>query len=127
MFLSKHSNGTYYLYYPDEQGKRQEVSTHCNTKPMHSGFCKRSKVMNMNAQIKQGINYFPSSKKDFLAYAEGNLSKGTVDIYEAALHNFINQAGDLPLASYTPQHFDIIKTEDRRLLSRLRSILNSGR
>jgi integrase len=37
------------------------------------------------------------------------LSKGTIRIYKAAINNFASIIGNLPLASYTPQHFDIYK------------------
>ncbi len=51
---------------------------------------------------------------DFLSYAEGSFSKETVEIYKASLKNFVSIVGDLPLVSYTPQHFDIHKTERQK-------------
>jgi site-specific recombinase XerD len=47
----------------------------------------------------------------FLSYAEGSFSKGTVAIYKATLRNFVEHIGNFPLANYTPQHFDVYKTE----------------
>ena len=38
MFLSKHSNGRYYVWYTDEFGRRQKVSTKSSLKSEALGF-----------------------------------------------------------------------------------------
>ncbi len=109
MFLSKHSNGTYYLWFANEQGKRQRVSTHCKYKTDALRFLQTFKRDEYERCKKARRKLFSEFKKDFLLFASTNFSKGTVAIYETALHNFQQFTGDLPLTAYTPQHFDEYK------------------
>ena len=114
MFLSKHSNGTYYLYYSNEQGKRKKVSTHCQYKTDALQFLQSFKSDEHERRQKAKHKLLSELQNDFLPYADANFSKGTVDIYKAALKNFVCIVGDLPLSSYTPQHFDTYKTERQK-------------
>ena len=114
MFLSKHSNGTYYLFYSDEQGKRKRVSTHCQYKTDALRFLQSFKSDEYERRQKAKRKLLSEFLKDFLPYAEANFSKGTVTIYEAAIENFLKITGDLPLTTYTPQHFDAYKTERQK-------------
>ena len=114
MFLSKHSNGTSYLYYSNEQGKRKKVSTHCQYKTDALRFLQTFKRDEYERRQKAKRKLLSDFKKDFLAYAETNFSVGTVAIYKSAIQNFLEIAGDLALASYTPQHFDAYKTKRQK-------------
>jgi site-specific recombinase XerD len=114
MFLSKHSNGTYYLFYYNEQGRRKRVSTHCQYKTDAMNFLQSFKRDEYERRQKAKHKLLSEFLTAFLSYAEGSFSKGTVAIYKATLRNFIKYIGDFPLANYTPQHFDIYKTERQK-------------
>jgi hypothetical protein len=74
MFLSKHSNGTYYLFYFDEQGKRKRVSTHWQYKTDALRFLQSFKKDEYKRRQKTKRKLL----SDFLSYAEGSFSKRTV-------------------------------------------------
>jgi len=111
MFLYKHSNGVYYLYFKSEQGKRQKVSTRCTYKTDAMNFLQSFKRDEYERRQKAKHKLLSEFFTAFLSYAEGNFSQGTVAIYKATLRNFIEYIGNLPLTNYTPQHFDVYKTE----------------
>ncbi len=114
MFLYKHSNGVYYLYFKNEQGKRQKVSTRCTYKADAMNFLQSFKRDEYERRQKAKHKLLSEFLIAFLSYAEGSFSEGTVAIYKATLKNFIEYIGDFPLANYTPQHFDIYKTERQK-------------
>lgn len=114
MFLSKHSNGIYYLWFINEQGKKQKVSTHCTYKSDALRFLQSFKRDEYDRRQKTKRKLLSEFLSEFLSYAEGNFLKGTAVIYKAAVQNFISTVGDLPLLSYTPQHFDTYKTERQK-------------
>jgi len=116
MFLSKHSNGKYYLFYSDEQGKRKRVSTRCTHKAEALKFLQTFKRDEYERIQKTKRKYIIEFLSDFLSFAEGNLSKGTIAIYKATLRNFIKYTGNLPLTNYTSQHFDSYKSERLRTI-----------
>jgi integrase len=111
MFLSKHSNGIYYLWFNDGEGKRQKVSTRCRLKTdayrfvqvfKHDEYLRRK-------QVKHKL--LSDVIRDYLNVVETNLVKGTVKNYRAALKNLLTFTGDIPLVSFTPYHFDAFKSE----------------
>jgi integrase len=114
MFLSKHHNGIYYLWFHNEQGKKQKVSTRCTYKSDALRFLQSFKSDEYERRQKTKRRLLSEFLTDFLFYAEGSFSKGTIAIYKAALSNFISIIGDLPLTAYTPQHFDTYKTERQK-------------
>ena len=114
MFLSKHSNRTYYLFYLDDQGKRKRVSTRSTYKADAVKFLQSFKRDEYERRQRTKRKLLSEFLIDFLSYAEGSFSKATVEIYKTSLNNFVSLIGDLPLASYTPQHFDIYKTERQK-------------
>jgi integrase len=114
MFLSKHSNGIYYLWFINEQGKKQKVSTRCTYKSEALQFLQTFKRDQYEQRQKTKRRLLSEFLIDFLSYAEGSFSKATVEIYKTSLNNFVSLIGDLPLASYTPQHFDAYKTERQK-------------
>lgn len=111
MFLSKHPNGTYYLYYNDERGKRQKVSTRCGHKADALAFLQTFEKQEHERKKNANRRLLSTFVTEFLEYAQGNLAKGTVAIYRSTLRNFTSIVGNLPLISFTPQHFDKYKTE----------------
>jgi site-specific recombinase XerD len=121
MFLSKHSNGTYYLFYFDEQGKRKRVSTHCQYKSDALRFLQTFKSDEYERRQNTKRKLLSEFLNDFLSYAEGCFSKGTVAIYKATLRNFVSMIGDFPLTNYTPQHFDAYKTKRQKPVKDVRT------
>jgi integrase len=114
MFLSKHHNGIYYLWFVNERGKKQKVSTRCTYKvdavKFLQGF-KRDEYEQRRKNKRKGLSEF---LVEFLSYAQGTFSKRTVAIYKATVRNFALIGGDLPLTAYTPQHLDSFKTERQK-------------
>ena len=111
MFLSKHSNGIYYLWFRDGAGKRQKVSTRCRLKMDAYKFVqmfKRDEYLRRK-QVKHKL--LSDVIKDYLNVVEANLVKGTVKNYRSALNNLQVFTGDIPLISFTPYHFDAFKSE----------------
>jgi integrase len=110
MFLSKHPNGNYYLWFMNDKGKRQHISTRSKYKAeaikFFQAFKKEDYERKHNAKRKLVSQFL----LQFLDYANGNLSEGTIAIYKAALRNFIQHIGDYPLSYYTPEHFDRFKS-----------------
>jgi site-specific recombinase XerD len=109
MFLSKHSNGIWYLWFVNEQGKKQKVSTRSRYKPDAFKFLQGFKNEH-KAKRKLCSEFF----EEFIIYAEANFSKRTVAIYQYTLKLFFELAGDKYLTAYTPQHFDAYKTERQK-------------
>ena len=109
MFLSKHSNGIWYLWFVNEQGKKQKVSTHSRYKPDAFKFLQGFKNEH-RVKRKLCSEFF----EEFIIYAEANFSKRTVAIYRYSLKLFFEYIGDKFLASYTPQHFDAYKTQRQK-------------
>lgn len=108
MFLSKSPSGIYYLWFRNERGKRQKISTRCRLKTDALGFLQSFKIeRNSNKQAK----IFSNFKDEFLQYAQAHLSRGTVIIYRSSLDNFQYIASDPPLSSITPKHLDMYKIE----------------
>jgi integrase len=118
MFLSKSQNGVYYLWYTNEQGKRQKVSTRCRYKTDATNFLQAFKSEE-HERAKRARNK-PASVffAEFLEYAKATFAFRTLNIYDATLKHFLALVGDLPLPSVTPKHFDAYKTERLKMLKR---------
>ncbi len=50
-------------------------------------------------------------KTDFLIFAEGNFSRGTVNFYRVAFNHLHSMAGDCPLSALTMRHVDKYKVK----------------
>ncbi len=116
MFLSKHSNGTYYLWFRDKHGKKEKVSTRCKYKTDAVRFLQSFKKDDHERRQNAKNKLLSAFVSDFLKYVSGNFSKGTLATYRATLKNFISIIGDVPLSFVTPQHFDTYKTERLKAL-----------
>ncbi|MBM4400404.1 MAG: site-specific integrase [Crenarchaeota archaeon] len=108
MFLSKAPSGIYYLWFRNERGKRQKVSTRCRRKSDALRFLQSFK---MERSHRKQPKLFSDFKRDFLLYSQGHLSSGTVTGYHASLDNFQLITGDPPICSITPKHLDMYKLE----------------
>ena len=111
MFLSKHSNGIYYLWFTNESGKKQKVSTHCTLKSEAYQFLQSFKSDEHERRKKIKRKFLTEFITDYLLYAEANFTKGSVGICKETFKKFLSFTEDIPLTSFTPKHFDAYKTE----------------
>jgi integrase len=105
--LYRRANGIYYIIL-ETDGKKEYRSTHCTSK---------AEAFRQVAEIKK--LFVPKSRrrlllsdycKEYLEYANANLAPGTVEIYKAAIRDFLRIIGDLPLNEIKSKHFDKFKT-----------------
>ena len=108
MFLSKSSNGIWYVYYEGWDGKTKRKSTRCKQKSDALKFLQTFKI---EKEVKPRKTTLDDFTKTFLSYARTNFSKGTVGLYEATLKRLLSFTGNLALCSYTPQHWDLYNSE----------------
>jgi len=94
MFLSKSTSGVYHLFCNDESGKRRKITSHCRLKADAIEFLKSFK-----AESKTKFLLLSDFIFQFLAYAEGNFSKGIIAIYKSKLDSFLTLIGNIPLSS----------------------------
>jgi integrase len=110
MFLSKHSNGIWYLFYTNSSGKRAKVSTRCTHKTdalkFLQGFKQDEHLRRQNAKRKLCSEFW----EEFLTYAQANFSQATVVLYKYALRLFFEIVGNKSLIDYSPRDFDLYKT-----------------
>ena len=112
MFLSKRSNGLFYLWYKDKAGKRHKVSTGCKRisdtlKFLHS-FTPPSAIPKSSILLSQFVQQLP-------LYIGGIIRKNTLNrIYFPALDMFLQVSGDRDLGAYTikdVEHFKLRRLE----------------
>jgi len=73
MYLAKHpTNRIYYLWYLDELGQKQEVSTKCMLKGGALKFLQRFKQDDHDRKSRQHRLMFTQFKQESLTYAETN-------------------------------------------------------
>jgi len=117
MFLSKSPSGIYYVYFTDEQGKRQKISTRQTLKTDALKFLQTFKTDASRTRCKRKTLLLSEYIGKFLSFAEGNFAQGTVGIYRSALAKLLSIAGDVPIVSLSPQHFDNYKVERLKTIS----------
>jgi integrase len=107
MFLAKDPSGYWYIYYDGVDGKRKRKSTRSKLKSDALKFLQEFKIdLSPNLKTLKLSEYI----KEFLAYAKLNFAKGTFEIYDGTLRNFLRIVNDLPLSAFTPRHWDTYKT-----------------
>jgi integrase len=103
-------NGYYYISYTADNGRRIQKSTKRRYKPDAMVV-----LANFSAFIGEGKKHkrisFSSFAKDFIKYAESNLSETSVDIYARTFKQFIRIVGDIEITQITAQHWDLFKTQ----------------
>ncbi len=99
MFLSKRSNGIYYLWYVDEVGYKHKVSTRCNRRTDALQFIREFKEGERTRQAKLKRATLSQFLYDFTEYSRGIHTPNTTETYRTALREFRNVVGDLPLHS----------------------------
>jgi integrase len=106
MFLSKASNGYFYLYFKDETGKRKKVSTRCKRKGDALRFLQTFRTQRIPKPKETRLSDF---MKDFLAYASSTFAPRTLSIYRQAFKRFLPFVGDCLLSGLTCKHLDDYK------------------
>ena len=101
MFLSNR-NGIYCLWFRDEFGKRQKVTTHARTKSKALEFLRNYNSLKEKAPEKILLSKFI---QEVLLYNRGSHSPKTVLLYERALNLFYGLFGDMPITSLTARPF----------------------
>ena len=100
MFLSKHSNGIYYLFFRDELGKRRKVSTGCRLKSDAFKFLQSFKVSEQERKLKLQRVSLGAFAQDFLAYSQSVHTPKTRRSFAVAFREFIRKLGVCPSNSY---------------------------
>ena len=98
MFLSKRpSNGIYYLFFFDELGKRQCVSTRCKLKTDALKFLQDFKRTEQERKVKVLRVSLSQFKEDYLRYSAGVHTPKTQESNKTALEQLVKVVGDIPL------------------------------
>jgi hypothetical protein len=107
MYLSKR-NGIYYIWYKDENGKKQKVSTHC---------LKKADAFEVLKSFQVPDNHFCTAAptlSEFYAelskYLTSTYRPSTLDLYKRSWDHLISIVGDCRLSGLTAYHFDQYKS-----------------
>ncbi len=107
MFLSKHSNGRYYIYYFTPAGIRKSISTKTKSKKEAFDFLTdfREKL-----KLKENQKIIPIDLKEFrnnyFKYAESIHTTKTVIGYKTVFNSLINYFGNVQLTEITKQKIE---------------------
>jgi len=100
MFISKRSNGNYYLFYNDEYtGKRKMISCKTRYKPEAMKYLSNFKN-NSQKSLKQKTNlvsYTEDLRHEVLKYVSDNLRHGTLLLYKNAFKDLLRIIGNKPI------------------------------
>jgi site-specific recombinase XerD len=97
MFLSKRSNGIYYLWFFDDLGKKKKVSTRTKLKTDALKFLQSFKQEEARLRIRLQRTSLSQFAVDFLDYAKTNHTPSTQECFKYALSELLRIAGDQPL------------------------------
>lgn len=111
MYLSKRSNGIYYLWYQDDSKRVKKISTHSSLKSLALEFARSFALERESSLARRRERTLSHFRDDFLAYARTNLSPGTAKIHRLTFQTLLVLVGDLPLTKITAEHVDRYKTE----------------
>jgi len=108
MFLSKHKNGNYYVYYININGKRNKVSTKTKYKSAALKFL--SKFENrLQSSLTYGIKLITLDKFfwEFLKYSESIHTSKTTKGFKSSLRRILKYFGDIQLVDLTKQSIEV--------------------
>ncbi len=106
MFLSRRSNGLYYLWYEDEFRRRHKVSTGTTLKSEANEFLR---TFRRDTAVKPKPKRLSEFTREFLAYTETTYSAKTHDIYRRTLATLEKQVGEIAVGAITARHIDQYK------------------
>ncbi len=107
MYLSKHSNGTYYVYYEDSKGKRRSKTTGTKYKKEAEKFFiyYRKKI-----EAESLLDVIPITLKkftfDYLVRCEPYFSWKTTLVYKSTFKLLLNHFGDIQLTDLTTRRLE---------------------
>ncbi len=96
MFLSK-IGAVYYLYFTDETGTRQKVTTSCRKKSEAFVFLQNFKLNEYAKRKKLKTISFSDFKDQFIAYSSGIHTPNTLRTNATAFKEFLRVEGNIPL------------------------------
>ena len=97
MFLSKRSNGIYYLWFTDELGRRQKVSARCMRKSQALRFLQDFRKGEQERRVRLQRTLLSQFSEDFLAYSKSVHTPKTQLAFRTAFREFLRLMGDVPL------------------------------
>ena len=97
MYLSKRSNGVYYLWYHNELGCKRKVSTQKKLKADALGFVKNFRQTEREHKARLQNITLQTFQTDFLTYSSGVHTEKTQRHFKVAFKEFCRVIGDLPL------------------------------
>jgi len=89
MFLSKHLNGTYYLWFKDENGRKRKVTTGCKMKADAFKFLKSYNRVEAERREKLKNISLTEFMQEFLIYSSGVHTIKTQSCFKNAFREFI--------------------------------------
>jgi integrase len=114
MFLSKRSNGVYYLWYEDENGSKRKVSTRHKRKSDALKFVNEFKNREREKRIRIKNVSLSKFKDEYLEYSQHNHTAGTKrKHFESAFNEFIRHIGDFPLNSISYKQIETFLSAKR--------------
>jgi integrase len=111
MFLSKR-NGIYYLWYSDESGRKQKISTHTSHKPEAIQFLRDFHPKGHNSRITLSALF-----GELIKAKSGEYAEGTLGIYQKSFRHLQRLFGDIRIRLLSPYHFDRYKAERLKVVS----------
>ena len=97
MYLSKRSNGVYYLWYHNELGRKRKVSTQKKLKADALEFVKNFRQTDRERKARLQKITLQAFQTDFLSYSSGVHTQKTQRHFKVAFREFCRVIGDLPL------------------------------
>src|ERR1051325_2992883 len=97
MFLSKRSNGIYYLWFDDETGRKQKVSTGCTHKPDAIKFFREFKLEERHRKAAFTRKSLREFFADYQAYSGGVHTPKTQHSIANAFRELLRIIGDVKL------------------------------
>lgn len=97
MFLSKASNGIYYLYLSNELGQRRKVSTKCRLKTDAQKFFQSFKLQEHEQKLNLSRVSLSGFRRTYVEYSKSVHTRKSTANCETALKEFERVIGDLPL------------------------------
>jgi integrase len=99
MFLSKRKNGVYYLWYDDESGRRQKISTKSTSKREANRFMQEFIKKGREPKLRPPNIQIAKFQKEFLAYSAGIHASHTQRLFATALRELNRIIGEKTLRS----------------------------
>lgn len=101
MYLSKHSNGTYYIYYEDSKGKRRSKTTGTkHKKEAEKFFTHYRKKIEAESLLDVPLISLKEYSFQYLRRSEPFMTWGTIKGYQATLRIFLEHFGNLYLTDF---------------------------